>query len=57
MDERLRVFEDRNRKSNVHLRGVLAVETRGNSGNSIFKEIKNEKFPEKGNNSSIKKSF
>lgn len=38
MDERLRVFEDRNRKSNVHLRGVPAVETRENSGNSIFKD-------------------
>ena len=57
MDERLRGSEDRNRKSNVHLRGVPAVESREKSGNSIFKEIKDEKFPEKGKNSSIKKSF
>ena len=57
MDERLRGSEDRNRKSNVHLRGVPAVESREKSGNSIFKEIKDEKFPEKRKNSSIKKSF
>lgn len=55
--EGLRVFEDRNRKSNVHLKGGLALETREKSGKSILKEIKDERFPEKRNKSDISKSF
>lgn len=55
--EGLRVFEDRNRKSNVHLKGGSALETIEKSGKSILKEIKDERFPEKRNKSDISKSF
>lgn len=40
MDERSRVFKDRNRKSNAHLGGVQAIEMRKKNVNPIFKEIK-----------------
>jgi len=35
------------------LKGGSALESRENSRKSIFKEIKDEKFPEKRNNSDI----
>lgn len=47
VDDELRNFGDRKRKCILHLKGVVAVETREKNGKSVFTEIQDEKFLER----------